>query len=39
MADEVTDMITSFGRSAMRSIGTQLGRQIVRGLLGSLRSR
>ena len=39
MADEVTDMITSFGRSAMRSIGTQRGRQIVRGLLGSLRSR
>lgn len=39
MADEVTDMITSLGRSAMRSIGTQLGRRIARGLLGSLRSR
>ena len=39
MTDEVTDMITSFGRSAMRSIGTQLGRRIVRGLLGSLRNR
>ncbi|MCP4409439.1 MAG: DUF853 family protein [Gammaproteobacteria bacterium] len=29
-------MVEAFGKSAMRSIGTQIGRQIVRGLLGSL---
>lgn len=34
----VEDMATRVGRSAMRTIGTQLGRRIVRGLLGSLAS-
>lgn len=32
------DMAIRVGRSAMRTIGTQLGRRIVRGLLGSLAS-
>ncbi|MBL4833438.1 MAG: DUF853 family protein [Pseudomonas sp.] len=32
-------MAGSFGRSAMRSLGSQLGRAIVRGLLGSLKGR
>ena len=39
MADEIGSMASAFGRSAMRAFGTQLGRQIMRGLLGSLRSR
>jgi DNA helicase HerA-like ATPase len=29
-------LLEAFGKSAMRSIGTQIGRQIARGLLGSL---
>jgi hypothetical protein len=29
-------MLESLGKSAMRNIGTQLGREIARGLLGSL---
>ena len=29
-------ILEAFGKSAMRSIGTQIGRQIARGLLGSL---
>lgn len=33
------DMASSMGRSAARAIGTQLGRQILRGLLGSLKGR
>ncbi|WP_074778938.1 helicase HerA-like domain-containing protein [Halopseudomonas bauzanensis] len=33
------DLITQAGRSAMRAFGTQLGRQIMRGLLGSLKGR
>ena len=35
----VVDMVTQAGRSAMRAFGTQLGRQIMRGLLGSLKGR
>ncbi|UAX00050.1 DUF853 family protein [Halopseudomonas nanhaiensis] len=35
----VGDFVKQAGRSAMRSIGTQLGRQIMRGLLGSLKGR
>ncbi|WP_235906708.1 helicase HerA-like domain-containing protein [Pseudomonas saliphila] len=35
----VGDFFKQAGRSAMRSIGTQLGRQIMRGLLGSLKGR
>lgn len=35
----VGDMIQQAGRSAMRAFGTQLGRQIMRGLLGSLKKR
>lgn len=32
-------MLGNMGRAAMRSIGTQLGRQIARGLLGSLSGK
>lgn len=32
-------MAGSLGRSAMRSLGSQLGRAIVRGLLGSFKGR
>lgn len=32
------DMASSIGRSAARAFGTQLGRQILRGVLGSLKS-
>ncbi len=32
-------MAGAMGRSAMRSLGSQLGRAIVRGLLGSLKGR
>lgn len=35
----VADMVRQAGRSAMRAFGTQLGRQIMRGLLGSLKGR
>lgn len=35
----VADMVRQAGRSAMRAFGTQLGRQIMRGLLGSLEGR
>ncbi|MFT6464422.1 helicase HerA-like domain-containing protein [Halopseudomonas sp.] len=34
-----TDMASSMGRSAARAFGTQLGRQILRGVLGSLKGR
>lgn len=33
------EMATSMGRSAARAFGTQLGRQILRGVLGSLKGR
>ena len=39
IGQELADMFSAFGRSAMRSVGTQAGRAIVRGILGSLRSR
>ena len=39
IGQELSDMFRSFGRSAMRSVGTQAGRAIVRGILGSLRSK
>ena len=39
IGQELSDMFSSFGRSAMRSVGTQAGRAIVRGILGSLRSK
>ena len=35
----VGDFVKQAGRSAMRAMGTQLGRQIMRGLLGSLKGR
>ncbi len=34
-----SSMLTATATSAMRSMGTQIGRQIVRGLLGSLTGR
>ncbi|MEH6492567.1 helicase HerA-like domain-containing protein [Halopseudomonas sp.] len=39
ISQELADMFSAFGRSAMRSVGTQAGRAIVRGILGSLRSK
>jgi len=39
IGQELSEMFRSFGRSAMRSVGTQAGRAIVRGILGSLRSK
>ena len=33
---QIEDLVGSMAKSAVRSIGSQLGRQIVRGLLGSL---
>ena len=39
VGQELSEMFSSFGRSAMRSVGTQAGRAIVRGILGSLRSK
>ncbi len=34
--NQVEDLVGAMAKSAVRTIGTQLGRQIVRGLLGSL---
>lgn len=39
IGQELADMFSAFGRSAMRSVGSQAGRAIVRGILGSLRSK
>ncbi|RAK57371.1 helicase HerA-like domain-containing protein [Phenylobacterium deserti] len=36
IGEDVADMAGAFGKSMLRSIGTQLGREIMRGVLGGL---